>query len=147
MRTLPRRHKITLDHPRRHKKIGGQHILREFDSAAMGNVVSNTADILAILGGATTLIIGIFGAIRLSRCQTVRCCWGCVDLINRPLGDAKMLSLPGGIRTPATPPDGGTAAAPTAFSPGASLGAPLSAPLSAQLTPSNSEGYISPVVI
>ena len=129
----------------------------------MGNVVSNTADILAILGGATTLIIGIFGAIRLSRCQTVRCCWGCVDLINRPLGDAKQLSLLGGSRTPATPPDVGAAAAPTAFSPGASLGAsPGASPgaslgaslgaspgasLGASLTPSNSEGYISPVVI
>jgi hypothetical protein len=54
----------------------------------MGNVVSNTADILAILGGVTTLVLGIFGAIRLSRCQNVRCCWGCVDLVNRPPGDA-----------------------------------------------------------
>ena len=51
----------------------------------MGNVVSSTADILAILGGTTTLVLGIFGAIRLSRCQNVRCCWGCVDLVNKPI--------------------------------------------------------------
>ncbi len=51
----------------------------------MGNVVSSTADILAILGGATTLVLGVFGAIRLSRCQNVRCCWGCIDLVNKPI--------------------------------------------------------------
>ena len=51
----------------------------------MGNIVSNTADILAILGGVTTLVLGVFGAIRLSRCQNVRCCWGCIDLVNKPL--------------------------------------------------------------
>ena len=51
----------------------------------MGNVVSSTADILAILGGATTLVLGLFGAIRLSRCQNVRCCWGCIDLVNKPI--------------------------------------------------------------
>jgi len=54
----------------------------------MGNVVSSTADILAILGGVTTLILGVFGAIRLSRCQHVRCCWGCIDLINKPIASA-----------------------------------------------------------
>jgi hypothetical protein len=54
----------------------------------MGNVVSNTADILAILGGVTTLVLGLFGAIRLSRCQTVRCCWGCIDLVNKPIAAA-----------------------------------------------------------
>jgi len=51
----------------------------------MGGIVSSTADILAILGGVTTLMLGIFGAVRLSRCQTVKCCWGCIDLINKPL--------------------------------------------------------------
>lgn len=51
----------------------------------MGSVVSSTADILAILGGATTLVLGVFGAVRLSRCQNVRCCWGCIDLVNKPL--------------------------------------------------------------
>jgi hypothetical protein len=51
----------------------------------MGNVVSNTADILAILGGVTTLVLGLFGAIRLSRCQTVACCWGCINLVNKPI--------------------------------------------------------------
>lgn len=51
----------------------------------MGGVVSSTADILAILGGVTTLVLGVFGAIRLSRCQHVRCCWGCIDLVNKPL--------------------------------------------------------------
>jgi hypothetical protein len=51
----------------------------------MGGIVSSTADILAILGGVTTLVLGVFGAIRLSRCQHVRCCWGCIDLVNKPL--------------------------------------------------------------
>ncbi|NBQ43656.1 MAG: hypothetical protein EBU23_14630 [Mycobacteriaceae bacterium] len=51
----------------------------------MGGIVSSTADILAILGGVTTLVLGVFGAIRLSRCQNVRCCWGCIDLVNKPL--------------------------------------------------------------
>ena len=119
----------------------------------MGNVVSNTADILAILGGATTLIIGIFGAIRLSRCQTVRCCWGCIDLINKPLGDVKPFSLLGAARPPGAPPG-----APPDAPPGASLGAPPGAPAGSPagnpsgaslggLTPSNSEGYISPIII
>ena len=112
----------------------------------MGNVVSNTADILAILGGATTLIIGIFGAIRLSRCQTVRCCWGCVDLINRPLGDAKQ---------PAHPPGGGAKplagvvisdSPTTATTSATSATFPSSASLST-LTPSNSDGFISPIAV
>ena len=51
----------------------------------MGNIVTSTADILAILGGATTLLLGIFGAVRLSRCQTVSCCWGALNLVNKPL--------------------------------------------------------------
>ena len=106
----------------------------------MGNVVSSTADILAILGGATTLIIGIFGAIRLSRCQTVRCCWGCVDLVNRPLSDAK---------TPAHPPGGGakTPAGVVGNLPGVAASSVASFSPSASLTPSNSDGFISPVIV
>jgi hypothetical protein len=50
----------------------------------MGNVVTSTADILAIIGGATTLVLGVFGAVRYSRCRTVSCCWnGCI-LQNEP---------------------------------------------------------------
>jgi hypothetical protein len=50
----------------------------------MGNVVTSTADILAIIGGVTTLCLGIFGAVRYSRCRTVTCCWnGCI-LENEP---------------------------------------------------------------
>ena len=45
----------------------------------MGNIVTSTADILAIIGGTTTLCLGIFGAVRYSRCRTVSCCWnGCI---------------------------------------------------------------------
>jgi len=52
----------------------------------MGNIVTSTADILAIIGGATTLCLGIFGAVRYSRCRTVTCCWkGCI-LENEPPG-------------------------------------------------------------
>ena len=52
----------------------------------MGNIVTSTADILAIIGGATTLCLGIFGAVRYSRCRTVSCCWnGCI-LQNEPPG-------------------------------------------------------------
>ena len=54
----------------------------------MGNIVTSTADILAIIGGATTLCLGIFGAVRYSRCRTVTCCWnGCI-LENEPPGTA-----------------------------------------------------------
>ena len=51
----------------------------------MGSIVTSTADILAILGGATTLIGAVFAAIRLSRCQRVSCCWGALSLENKPL--------------------------------------------------------------
>ena len=52
----------------------------------MGNIVTSTADILAIIGGVTTLCLGIFGAVRYSRCRTVTCCWnGCI-LENEPPG-------------------------------------------------------------
>jgi len=37
-------------------------------------VVESTADILAILGGATTFIISVFGVIRYSRCTEISCC-------------------------------------------------------------------------
>ena len=108
----------------------------------MGNVVSNTADILAILGGATTLIIGIFGAIRLSRCQTVRCCWGCVDLINKPPGDA----TPPGVAKPPTPPGGAQTPAAVGDLP-RTLPALFPSASPNTLTPSNSEVFINPVNI
>ena len=58
----------------------------------MGNVVTSTADILAIIGGATTLVLGVFGAVRYSRCRTVSCCWnGCI-LQNEPPGTDKKKS-------------------------------------------------------
>ena len=48
-------------------------------------IVTSTADVLAIIGGATTFIGAIFAAIRLSRCQRVVCCWGAMTLVNKPL--------------------------------------------------------------
>ena len=48
-------------------------------------IITSTADILAILGGATTFCAALFAAVRLSRCQTVSCCWGAVNLINKPI--------------------------------------------------------------
>ena len=69
----------------------------------MGNVVSSTADILAILGGTTTLVLGIFGAIRLSRCQNVRCCWGCIDLVNKPIASGAASVDKPKADTPPTP--------------------------------------------
>ena len=51
----------------------------------MGDIITSTADILAILGGVTTLTAAIFAAVRLSRCQTVTCCWGALNLVNKPL--------------------------------------------------------------
>lgn len=59
----------------------------------MGNIVTSTADVLAIIGGATTLCLGIFGAVRYSRCRTVTCCWnGCI-LQNEPPVDKKKESI------------------------------------------------------
>lgn len=55
----------------------------------MGGVVSSTADVLAILGGTTTLVLGIFGAVRYSRCRSVSCCWGACKLTNAPPGEKK----------------------------------------------------------
>ena len=71
----------------------------------MGNVVSNTADILAILGGVTTLVLGLFGAIRLSRCQTVKCCWGCINLVNKPIAAGAAVAVKPAQKgdTPPTP--------------------------------------------
>jgi hypothetical protein len=68
----------------------------------MGNVVTSTADILAIIGGATTLCLGIFGAVRYSRCRTVSCCWnGCI-LQNEPPVDKKKEVDPTVPRTDST---------------------------------------------
>lgn len=50
----------------------------------MSGIVNNTADILAILGGVTTFVVGVFAAIKMSRCKKVTCCWsGCI-LENEP---------------------------------------------------------------
>ena len=51
----------------------------------MSSIVTNTADVLAILGGATTFVAAIFAAVRLSRCQTISCCWGALNLVNKPI--------------------------------------------------------------
>ena len=54
-------------------------------SKKMSTLVTSTADILAILGGATTFVAAVFAAVRLSRCQTVSCCWGALNLVNKPI--------------------------------------------------------------
>ena len=72
----------------------------------MGNIVTSTADVLAIIGGATTLCLGIFGAVRYSRCRTVTCCWnGCI-LQNEPPADKKKSEA---IETPTVPRTDSTA--------------------------------------
>ena len=38
-------------------------------------VVESTADIIAIIGAATTLILGVVGGLRYSRCTKISCCW------------------------------------------------------------------------
>ena len=53
----------------------------------MTDIVTSTADVLAILGGATTFIAAVFTAVRLARCQTVTCCWGAISLVNRPISN------------------------------------------------------------
>jgi len=63
----------------------------------MGNVVSSTADILAIIGGATTLVLGVFGAIRYSRCRSVSCCFSACVIENSPPQDQKKSSPVGEI--------------------------------------------------
>ena len=65
----------------------------------MGNIVTSTADVLAIAGGGTTLIAAVFGAIRLLRCQSISCCWGGFSLMNRPLKAAtqELTVPPGGL--------------------------------------------------
>lgn len=60
----------------------------------MGNIVTNTADILAIVGGATTFAVAIFASIKMSRCKKVTCCWdGCV-LVNEPPKDRNGVTPP-----------------------------------------------------
>lgn len=59
----------------------------------MTTLVTSTADILAILGGATTFVAAIFAAVRLSRCQTVNCCWGALNLVNKPIPVPPLLPL------------------------------------------------------
>ena len=66
----------------------------------MGDIITSTADILAILGGVTTFTAAVFAAVRLSRCQKVLCCWGGCQLENKPL------PVP---PTAAVPPLGGAA--------------------------------------
>ena len=51
----------------------------------MSEIVNSTADVLAIIGGVTTFVAAVFAAVRLSRCQTVTCCWGAIDLKNKPI--------------------------------------------------------------
>ena len=51
----------------------------------MSSIITSTADVLAIIGGATTFCAALFAAVRLSRCQTVTCCWGAIDLKNKPI--------------------------------------------------------------
>jgi hypothetical protein len=63
----------------------------------MGNVISSTADILAIIGGATTLVLGVFGAIRYSRCRSVSCCFSACVIENSPPPDQKKSSPVGEI--------------------------------------------------
>ena len=60
----------------------------------MTDIVTSTADILAILGGATTFIAAVFTAVRLSRCQTVTCCWGALNLVNKPISNPIPPPLP-----------------------------------------------------
>ena len=48
-------------------------------------IVTSTADVLAIIGGGTTFVAAVFAAVRLSRCQTVTCCWGALNLVNKPI--------------------------------------------------------------
>ena len=48
-------------------------------------IVTSTADVLAIIGGGTTFVAAVFAAVRLSRCQTVMCCWGALNLVNKPI--------------------------------------------------------------
>ena len=71
----------------------------------MSNLVTSTADILAILGGATTFTAAVFAAVRLSRCQNVTCCWGAFTLVNKPLPPAPAAAVetttrPGPERAP-----------------------------------------------
>ena len=69
----------------------------------MTHLVTSTADILAIFGGVTTLVGAIFAAVRLSRCQTVSCCWGGFKLVNKPI------PVPAAAAAAVPPGEGGTA--------------------------------------
>ena len=60
----------------------------------MGDIITSTADILAIVGGCTTFAAAIFAAVRLSRCQTVTCCWGGCQLENKPLPAPPTAAVP-----------------------------------------------------
>jgi hypothetical protein len=63
----------------------------------MGNVITSTADVLAIIGGATTLVLGVFGAIRYSRCRSVSCCCSACVIENGPPTEQKKESPAGEI--------------------------------------------------
>ena len=70
----------------------------------MSGIVNNTADILAILGGVTTLVVGVFAAIKMSRCKKVTCCWsGCV-LENEPPKTTGTESKTSGVTAPPSTP-------------------------------------------
>ena len=62
-------------------------------------IVSSTADIIAIVGSATTLIAAVFAAVRLSRCQRVSCCWGGCQLENKPLPAPPQAAAPAAALT------------------------------------------------
>jgi hypothetical protein len=69
----------------------------------MSGIVNNTADILAILGGVTTFVVGLFAAIKMSRCKKVACCWdGCV-LLNEPPKSSGTIPPPNTPKTGLTP--------------------------------------------
>jgi len=63
----------------------------------MGNIITSTADVLAIIGGVTTLALGIFGAIRYSRCRSVSCCFSACVIENNPPIEQKKESPVGEI--------------------------------------------------
>jgi len=70
----------------------------------MGNIVTNTADILAIVGGATTFVVAIFASIKMSRCKKVACCWdGCVLVNDPPKEKTGTIAPPNTPKTGLTP--------------------------------------------
>ena len=71
----------------------------------MGDIITSTADVLAILGGVTTFTAAVFAAVRLSRCQKVLCCWGGCQLENKPLPVPPTAAVPPlGGEAPYNPP-------------------------------------------